>query len=70
MNLGMYEIIGKKRDGRELSGEEISFVIDGYVRGEIPDYQVAALLMAIYLRGMNDRELADLTETMIRSGGR
>jgi pyrimidine-nucleoside phosphorylase len=65
---GMYEIIGKKRDGRELSGEEIAFFIERYVQGEIPDYQMAALLMAIYLRGMNDRELADLTETMIRSG--
>jgi pyrimidine-nucleoside phosphorylase len=67
---GMYEIISKKRDGMELDGAEISFVISGYVRGDIPDYQVAAWLMAIYLRGLNDRELADLTEIMLASGDR
>jgi pyrimidine-nucleoside phosphorylase len=66
----MYEIISKKRDGLELSREEIAFVISGYVRGEIPDYQVAAWLMAVYLRGLSERELADLTEIMLASGDR
>ena len=66
----MYEIISKKRDGRELERDEIVFVISGYVRGDIPDYQVAAWLMAIYIRGLNDRELADLTEIMLASGDR
>jgi len=64
----MYEIISKKRDGLELEGDEISFVISGYVRGDIPDYQVAAWLMAIYVRGLNERELADLTRIMLASG--
>jgi pyrimidine-nucleoside phosphorylase len=68
MTLGMYEIISKKRDGQELSREEIAFVIDGYVRGDIPDYQVAAWLMAIYIRGLGERELADLTGIMLASG--
>ena len=67
---GMYEIISKKRDGRELERDEIAFVISGYVKGDIPDYQVASWLMAIYIRGLNDRELADLTEIMLASGDR
>jgi pyrimidine-nucleoside phosphorylase len=67
---GMYEIISKKRDGLELDREEISFVISGYAKGDIPDYQVAAWLMAVYLRGLNQRELADLTEIMLASGDR
>ncbi len=67
---GMYEIISKKRDGLELSQEDIGFVISGYVRGDIPDYQVAAWLMAIYIRGLADRELADLTAIMLDSGDR
>jgi len=67
---GMYEIISKKRDGLELDREEISFVISGYVRGDIPDYQVAAWLMAVYIRGLSERELADLTEIMLASGDR
>jgi len=67
---GMYEIISRKRDGLELGRDEIAFVIDGYVTGVIPDYQVAAWLMAIYIRGLNDRELADLTEIMLASGDR
>ena len=70
MTSGMYEIISKKRDGLELSREEIAFVISGYVKGDIPDYQVAAWLMAIYIRGLADRELADLTEIMLDSGDR
>jgi pyrimidine-nucleoside phosphorylase len=67
---GMYEIISKKRDGQELEREEIAFVISGYVRGDIPDYQVAAWLMAIYIRGLSERELADLTGIMLASGDR
>jgi pyrimidine-nucleoside phosphorylase len=70
MTSGMYEIISKKRDGQELEREEIAFVISGYVKGEIPDYQVAAWLMAIYIRGLSERELADLTEIMLDSGDR
>ena len=65
---GMYEIISKKRDGLELDREEISFVISGCARGDIPDYQVAAWLMAVYIRGLSERELADLTEIMLASG--
>jgi pyrimidine-nucleoside phosphorylase len=64
----MYDIISKKRDGGELSTEEIQFFIDGYVRGEIPDYQASALMMAIYFKGMTARETADLTMSMARSG--
>ena len=48
----MYDIISKKRDGGELTEEEIQFFIDGYVKGEIPDYQASALIMAIYFLGM------------------
>ena len=66
----MYEVISKKRDGRELARDEIAYVVDGYVRGDIPDYQAAAWLMAVYLRGMNERETADLTEIMLASGDR
>ncbi len=62
------DIIEKKRDGYELTGEEIDFFIQGYTRGDIPDYQAAAWLMAIYLRGMSERETRDLTLAMARSG--
>lgn len=62
------DIIIKKRDGMELSREEIEFFIQGYVSGEIRDYQASALLMAIYHNGMNSRETADLTMAMVRSG--
>ena len=64
----LYDIIEKKRNGAELSDEEIRFVISGYTAGEIPDYQISALLMAIYFRGMNDRETFTLTEAMMHSG--
>ncbi|MGE5632494.1 MAG: pyrimidine-nucleoside phosphorylase [Caulobacteraceae bacterium] len=66
----MYDIIIKKRNGSELSKEEIDFFIKGYTEGTIPDYQAAALLMAIYFRGMNKRETADLTLSMVNSGSR
>jgi len=64
----MYDIITKKRDGGELTQEEIEFFIGGYVKDEIPDYQVSALLMAIYFKGMTDRETATLTMCMANSG--
>lgn len=64
----MYDIILKKRNGEELSCEEISFFIDGYVSGEIPDYQAAALCMAIYFQGMSDEETVMLTDCMAHSG--
>ncbi len=64
------EVIEKKRDGGTLSPAEIDFVIQGYVKGQIPDYQVAALLMAIVWRGMNAKETAALTASMVGSGER
>lgn len=64
----MYDVIKKKRDGFELSTEEINFFIDGYMKDEIPDYQVSALCMAIFYKGMNNREIADLTFAMRDSG--
>src|SRR4030066_302892 len=62
------EIIAKKRDGGQLSRSEIDFFIQGYTRGDIPDYQAAALAMAILLRGMTLQETADLTMAMANSG--
>lgn len=64
----MYDIIEKKRDGYPLSEREIKFFIDGYTNGKIPDYQVSALLMAIYFQGMSDEESAHLTLAMAKSG--
>ena len=64
----MYDIIKRKRDGGELSDEEISFFIDGYVSGEIPDYQASTLCMAVFYRGMSLRETTALTMAMVRSG--
>ena len=64
----MYDIILKKKANLPLSDEEIRFVIDGYVKGEIPDYQVSALLMTIVFNGMNARELGTLTLAMAQSG--
>ena len=64
----MYDIILKKRANLPLTDEEIRFVIDGYVKGEIPDYQVSALLMTIVYNGMNARELGTLTLAMAQSG--
>jgi pyrimidine-nucleoside phosphorylase len=62
------DIIAKKRDGGELSAAEIDFFIQGFVQGEIPDYQAAAWLMAVYLQGMSRQETIDLTMAMARSG--
>ena len=64
----MTDIIAKKRDGEKLSAEEINFFISGYVNGDIPDYQMSALLMAILLRGMDDEEILQLTMAMMNSG--
>ncbi len=64
----MYDIIEKKKMGESLTDDEIHFVIDGYVKGTIPDYQVSPLLMAIYFSGMDDRETAALTKAMMNSG--
>ncbi len=64
----MVTLIEKKRDGKALSTEELTFFVGGYVNGDIPDYQAAALLMAILLRGMDDRETCDLTLAMASSG--
>lgn len=66
----MYDIIQKKRDGLALSEKEIHWFIDGYVKGEIPDYQAAALCMAIYFRGMNLEETTALTFAVRDSGDR
>ena len=62
------DVIAKKRDGQELSTEEIEFFVNGFTADEIPDYQAAAWLMALYLQGMTDRETHDLTMAMVRSG--
>ena len=64
----MYDIIAAKRDGCALSREQIEFAVNGYVDGSVPDYQMSALLMAIYLRGMCDEETAILTDVMAHSG--
>lgn len=67
-NFNMYEIIMKKRDGNPLRQEELQAVIDGYVNGTIPDYQISALLMAIFLNGLDLRETEELTGIMLNSG--
>ena len=64
----MYDIIQKKRDGYELSDDEIKYVVEGYTEGSIPDYQVSALLMAIYFKKMTTRETTYLTMAMAGSG--
>ena len=62
------EIIEKKRDKEKLSKEEIEFIIRGYTNGTIPDYQMSALIMAIYLNGMDDEETTNMTIAMANSG--
>jgi len=62
------DLIHRKRDGEELAPEEIQYLIDGYTRGEIPDYQLSAFLMATYFSGMSDREVSVMTESMVNSG--
>ena len=62
------DIIAKKRDGHDLTADEINFIVRGYTNGDVADYQMSALLMAIYLRGMNTEETLALTEAMLYSG--
>jgi len=62
------DLIHRKRDGEELSPEEIGFLVDGYTAGNIPDYQMSAFLMATFYPGMSDREVSALTERMVQSG--
>lgn len=64
----MVDLIEKKRDGGELSTEEINFIIDGYTKGDIPDYQMSAWAMAVFFQNMTQRERADLTMAMVNSG--
>lgn len=64
----MVDLIGKKRDGMELSRTEIEFFVRGYTEGVIPDYQMSAMAMAVFFRDMTDRERADLTHAMAHSG--
>lgn len=64
----MYDIIDKKKKGLELTADEISYVVDGYVANEIPDYQVSAFLMAVYYQGMTKKELSVFTDRMAKSG--
>lgn len=66
--MNILEIISKKRDAKELGKEEIEYFIQEYTKGNIQDYQAAALIMAIYINGMNDREITDLTLAMAYSG--
>jgi pyrimidine-nucleoside phosphorylase len=62
------DLIQRKRDGEELGADEISYLVDGYTRGEIPDYQMSAFLMAVYFKGMSDHEADSLTSNMVSSG--
>ena len=64
----MVDLIEKKRDGGALSDEEIRFIIDGFTKGDIPDYQMSAWAMAVFYKGMTDHETAVLTDAMMRSG--
>lgn len=64
----MVDLIEKKRDGQELTTEEIKFIINGYTDGSIPDYQVSAFTMAVFFKGMTEKERADLTMAMVESG--
>lgn len=66
--MNILDIIAKKRDGKELTKEEIEFFVKGYTEGSITDYQAAALTMAIYINSMNEREITDLTLAMAYSG--
>jgi len=66
--MNVYEIIKKKRDGYELSKDEIRFIVDGFQNGQVREYQMAAFLMSVYFKGMSARECLDLTMTMVDSG--
>jgi thymidine phosphorylase len=62
------DLIHRKREGEELSHEEIQYLVDGYTSGAIPDYQISAFLMAVFFSGMSDREVSSLTDKMMHSG--
>lgn len=62
------DVIQKKRDGLELTSDEIKWLIEGYVAGTVPDYQMSAFAMAVYFKGMTTREISDLTMTMVETG--
>jgi pyrimidine-nucleoside phosphorylase/thymidine phosphorylase len=62
------DLIHRKRDGEELAPEELQYLIEGYTRGDIPDYQISAFLMATFFSGMSDREVSAMTESMMHSG--
>ena len=62
------DVIQKKRDGLELTSDEIKWLIEGYVAGTVLDYQMAAFAMAVYFKGMSTREISDLTMTMVGTG--
>jgi pyrimidine-nucleoside phosphorylase/thymidine phosphorylase len=62
------DLIHKKRDGGELTAEEISYLVESYNTGAIPDYQISAFMMAVYFAGMTDREVSALTDSIVRSG--
>lgn len=64
----MYDLIMKKRDGFTMTDEEIKYIVNGFVSGEIPDYQMSAFLMAVYYKGMDDHEILILTQAMAESG--
>ena len=66
--MNILDIIAKKRDNKELTKEEIEYFIEGYTKGEVTDYQASALVMAIYINGMSDQEITDLTLAMANSG--
>ncbi|MEP4079935.1 thymidine phosphorylase [Haloferula sp.] len=68
MNLHVPTLIGRKRDGKHLPADEIRALIDGYVSGEVPDYQMSAFAMAVFFKGMNAAETAALTRSMLESG--
>ena len=62
------DLIQKKRDGQELTSNEIKWLIEGYVAGTVPDYQMSAFAMAVYFKGMTTREISDLTMNMVKTG--
>ena len=67
-NLRAYEIIHAKRDGRAIPAEDLAALVDGFTRGEVPEYQMAAFCMAVFFRGMDDAEVSALTRAMLASG--
>src|SRR5579863_4564479 len=67
-SMRLVELIRKKRDGQELSVQEIEFIVRGYTAGEFPDYQISSWLMAVLIKGMTRAETAALTQAMLHSG--